>query len=211
MICIKCKEDKLESEFKTRSESGKKRSECNSCRSIWMTEYNKKRILSQKEYSKTYYQENKEIIKLASKKNREAKPEEYREYKRKYQSERLKSDPEFALKARIRHRIKECIKYNSWKKTTKFNDYIGCSLKEFKTHIENQFVSGMSWENRSEWHIDHIMPLDFANNEDEMYELCHYENLRPSWATDNCSKNAEVTDEGYAALARIRECKKSTN
>ena len=56
-------------------------------------------------------------------------------------------------------------------------------------HLEKQFAIGMSWENRSEWHIDHIIPLSSAKTEDEVYKLCHYTNLQPLWAEDNLKKS----------------------
>lgn len=31
--------------------------------------------------------------------------------------------------------------------------------EEFKNHIENLFLEGMSWDNHGEWHIDHIIPV----------------------------------------------------
>ena len=37
----------------------------------------------------------------------------------------------------------------------------------------------MTWDNRNLWHIDHIIPLDFAENEEEMLMLNHYSNLQP--------------------------------
>lgn len=46
----------------------------------------------------------------------------------------------------------------------------------------------MNWENRNLWHIDHIKPLSLATTENELYELCHYTNLRPLWAIDNLKK-----------------------
>ncbi len=46
----------------------------------------------------------------------------------------------------------------------------------------------MSWENYGEWHIDHKKPVSWANSEEELYELNHYTNLQPLWATENLSK-----------------------
>ena len=69
---------------------------------------------------------------------------------------------------------------------------MGCSYEFLKEHLEKQFVDGMSWENRSEWHIDHIIPLSSAKNEDEIYKLCHYTNLQPLWAIDNIKKGKKL-------------------
>ena len=55
-----------------------------------------------------------------------------------------------------------------------------------------KFTTGMSWENRNEWHIDHKIPLSSAKTEEEIYELCHYTNLQPLWAFDNLSKGNKI-------------------
>lgn len=52
----------------------------------------------------------------------------------------------------------------------------------------------MTWENRGEWHIDHIIPLASASTEEELLALCHYTNLQPLWAFDNLSKGAKIID-----------------
>ena len=40
-----------------------------------------------------------------------------------------------------------------------------------KKHIENLFCDGMSWDNKSDWHIDHKIPLSYAKSEEELYKL----------------------------------------
>jgi hypothetical protein len=50
----------------------------------------------------------------------------------------------------------------------------------------------MSWDNYGKWHIDHIIPLSSANNEDEVYKLCHHTNLQPLWAEDNLKKSNKI-------------------
>ena len=69
---------------------------------------------------------------------------------------------------------------------------MGCSPLQLKEHLEKQFTNGMCWENRSKWHIDHIIPLSSAKTEDELYNLCHYTNLQPLWAVDNLKKSNRI-------------------
>ncbi|MFZ4411509.1 MAG: hypothetical protein ACOYOV_00400 [Bacteroidales bacterium] len=207
--CRLCHQDKDISEFKIRTDTKKPRSECRICCNLKYKILNKNRQDKQKEYGKQYYQEHKEEIKASTNQYRADNKESIREYKRKYQTHRRNTDPVFAMKARIRSRIKAALTYRFWKKTTKFNEYIGCSNEEFKAHIESHFTEGMSWSNRSLWHLDHKMPLDYAKTEEEMMELCHFLNLQPLWGAENCSKNNKVTDEGYAAIAQVREFKRS--
>ena len=51
-----------------------------------------------------------------------------------------------------------CFKKNKQMGST---EYLGCNIDTFKKHIEQQFTLGMSWENYSESHIDHKMPLKY--------------------------------------------------
>lgn len=53
----------------------------------------------------------------------------------------------------------------------------------------------MSWDNREDWHIDHIIPLASANSEEELIALCYYLNLNPIWAHDNMSKSDSYDPE----------------
>jgi len=66
---------------------------------------------------------------------------------------------------------------------------IGCSHAQLKDHIEKQFLKGMTWENRDQWHIDHITPISKATCEQDVLALYHFTNLRPMWAADNIRKS----------------------
>ncbi len=69
---------------------------------------------------------------------------------------------------------------------------LGCTLEQFKLHIESQFLPGMTWENHGlrGWHLDHIIGLcNFDLTDPEQYALaCHYTNIRPLWAKDNLTR-----------------------
>lgn len=73
---------------------------------------------------------------------------------------------------------------------------LGCSPEELKKHIEDQFTEDMTWDNWSlkGWHIDHIIPFDSFDLEDEQEYLiaCNYKNLQPLWATKNLSKGKKT-------------------
>jgi hypothetical protein len=62
------------------------------------------------------------------------------------------------------------------------------------SHLEAQFVDGMTWENHgvSGWHIDHIIPKSWfsytAPTDKEFVECWSMRNLQPMWASDNLSK-----------------------
>lgn len=78
--------------------------------------------------------------------------------------------------------------------------FIGCSSAHLRQHLEAQFLPGMSWDNRPDWHIDHIRPLSsFDLSDPEQFKAAsHYTNLQPLWAIDNLRKGASMP-EGLAA------------
>lgn len=65
---------------------------------------------------------------------------------------------------------------------------IGCAHVKLRTHIENQFTVGMTWDNYRQWEVDHIIPLSAANSQDNIIQLCHYKNLQPLWKRENRMK-----------------------
>ena len=73
---------------------------------------------------------------------------------------------------------------------------VGCSIPQLKTHIESQFLPGMSWGNHNlrGWHIDHKKPCSaFDLSDPRQQAACfHYTNLQPLWALDNLSKGAKT-------------------
>ena len=94
----------------------------------------------------------------------------------------------YRLSINIRNRVNIYLKSNNIQKRNKTFDIVGCSTDCLKEHLESQFIDGMSWDNRGEWHIDHIIPLSSAKTEEEFYKLCHYTNLQPLWSEDNLKK-----------------------
>lgn len=103
---------------------------------------------------------------------------------REYKQQRCKTDLLYKLKRRVRSRLGR-IAFNNSIRTT---DWLGCSIADLKVHLESKFAPGMTWDNYGDWHIDHIVPLASATDEQETLKLCHYTNLQPLWAKDNLSK-----------------------
>lgn len=109
-----------------------------------------------------------------------------------YVNKRRKECNMYALRLLMRSRLYIALKSKGLKKNTRTFDALGCGPEDLVRHIENQFQDGMTWENRSEWHIDHIVPLATAKTEAEIYQLSHYTNLQPLWALDNIRKGARL-------------------
>ena len=152
-----------------------------------------------KEYSKNYYRNNKEYFSTYNKNYRQSNQEKLKKYREKRKSltnkqfkERRESDPLFKLKGTLRNRIYTMFKFKDWEKNKHTEEILGAPYEDVKEHIENTFQKGMTWENHGEWHIDHKIPLDSAQTEEDLYKLCHYTNLQALWAFDNISKGAII-------------------
>ena len=105
---------------------------------------------------------------------------------------RKESDPVFAMKLRVKGAIIHSIKKKGFTKESRSHEVLGCDWETFKAHIESRFMDGMSWENRDEWQIDHIIPVSLAQDEEAVITLNHYLNLRPLWASENLEKSDKM-------------------
>jgi hypothetical protein len=115
-----------------------------------------------------------------------------RKQQREYNRKKREHDPLFLIKCRLRVRMNKIFRVKKLPKTGNIAQILGCSWEELRLHIENQFLENMNWENRHQWHIDHIIPLASAKSLEEVEKLCHYTNLQPLWAFDNMSKGAKL-------------------
>jgi hypothetical protein len=106
---------------------------------------------------------------------------------------RFANNPLYALRARVRCLIYNSLKKRGYKKDSTTQEILGCTVLEFKRHIERQFLPGMSWDLRGAIHIDHIVPSSSAETEAEVIALSHFTNLRPMWAAENMRKSDSIT------------------
>lgn len=113
---------------------------------------------------------------------------------RQLRKQRMLSDPGWAMGQKLRIRLHGAVAYKSW--GIKITELIGCSMEDFKRHIESKFQEGMTWENRGYWgwHIDHIIPMssfDMSKREEQL-KCFHYTNLQPLWRADNILKSNKI-------------------
>jgi hypothetical protein len=111
---------------------------------------------------------------------------------------RMLTDPLYALSKRLRRRTDNAFSGKGFKKNSKTAEMLGCSWEDLLARMETLFKPGMSWDNRSEWHIDHIIPIASAKTEDELRRLCHWTNLQPLWWYDNLKKGANYQEQKIA-------------
>lgn len=217
--CNKCNQEKSLSDFsKALNRKSGIQSKCKSCDKEYrqknrekilkyLSDYNDKNrdeLLSKRkkyrleniekvrEQGRVWAVNNPEKIKLSKQKLMTKNKDKY--YAKTYErnNARRKTDDLYNLKCRLSHRVRMAMKGIGLKKSQRTIEMIGCSWEDLVKHIERQFTTGMSWDNRSEWHIDHIIPLATATCEDDIIQLNHFTNLRPLWAEDNLRKSDKL-------------------
>lgn len=70
-------------------------------------------------------------------------------------------------------------------------ELIGCTYVYYMAHLSRQFVKGMSFENKCDWEVDHIIPISSAKTIEEIQVLSKFTNLRPLWRKDNRKKHSK--------------------
>lgn len=105
---------------------------------------------------------------------------------------RYRLDPKYRLDSRMGCAIWQCLRDN--KRGWRWETLVGYSLEDLIKHIEGQFLKGMSWDNMSDWHIDHRVPkssFQYETPECQGFkDAWALTNLQPLWKTDNLKKGA---------------------
>ncbi len=190
-ICQICLVEKSINEFSIyNKKTGRRLNQCGDCKKKYLRKYNEDTKEERYLKKKKYREKNSEILKIKKREYYFNNKSKIREYKKEWENRKRKNDNVFKLKQLIRHRLNVFLKT---KKITKRNgtfQYVGCTPYELKEYLEKKFTEGMTWENHGEkgWHIDHIIPLSSAKDENDIYKLCHYTNLQPLWWDENMSK-----------------------
>ena len=205
-ICSKCKEEKIVSSFyKDKRVKDRFRSKCKKCCLIDSYDYENRNPNVVKNKTLKYRKNNQDKIKLTNKKWREKNSDYIKEkmkiwrnnnknHIKEYKKNKYNNDYLYKLTKNVRCRVNTYLIKNNITKKNKTLDIVGCTPQFLKEHLESQFKDGMSWDNYGVygWHIDHIIPLSSAKNEEELYKLCHHTNLQPLWAKDNLSKGSKI-------------------
>lgn len=131
-----------------------------------------------------------ECRKLSQRENLPWQLDRKRAWFAKYGRDRRKRDPKFAMNYRMNANIKNSLR--DGKNGRRWEALVGYTITDLMAHLEAQFLPGMSWDNRGEWHIDHIRPLcsfSFQTPDDPQFrEAWALTNLQPLWAADNLKK-----------------------
>ena len=198
--CSCCQEYKALTEFnKNRSASNGVSSICRPCQSIKSKEY-RDRLPDEvrKERKRKDYLKNRQArldnVKEWVEKNKDRVRQNRREKEKNYKV----THPLTYLKRNISTRIRVAFNKKSnigWKKAKLTISTIQCDMQFFREHIEKQFLSWMGWDNYGDkcenvepncsWDLDHIIPLNYAKTEEELYALCHWSYFQPLCSYEN--------------------------
>ena len=137
--------------------------------------YNKANRTKKIEYMNNYNRSTE--VKARAKKHYEANKEEINNNMVKYIKSRIKTDSLFRLKWSTRANIHRFLKDGKSKRT---REIIGIDFKEFQDYLEVEYTENM--------HLDHIVPLSWAINDEEVYTLNHYSNFQIIPAEENLLK-----------------------
>lgn len=209
-ICTKCKIPKELDEFcKKKDSSDGYHIYCKICRNgISKSEYQ-----NNIECKKAYYQINKEHKLKYQNQYRLDNLIKINKYNLKYQTDnkgkilnntkiyrkkRYNVDEKFKLGMILRGRLHRTLKSQNAHKLNKTLILLGCTIIEFKQHLEQQFKPEMNWLNHGIiWEIDHIISVyNFDLKDSKQQEECfHYTNMRPLFKTTNIAKSFGYTNE----------------
>lgn len=177
MICKRCNTDKPYTEEYFPIRNGKYlRKTCKICWQAHRTEY--KRKWREENYTRDF-------------ENRQNWYKNNPTYLKDWMKKKRKTDICFKIACYYRTRILRALKGKG--KQEKIMELLGCSIEDFKKHIESKFKEGMTWENYcySGWHIDHKIPCSSFDLKyiEEQKKCFHYTNLQPLWAMENFKKS----------------------
>jgi hypothetical protein len=200
-VCTKCKIEKQLTDFykDPRRKTGLQ-ANCKKCFNERTVKYNREFRKNNRELvrawgrknSKDDYYRRKDAIATYSKEYYEKNKDQLNKKKVKYTKKRRKTDPLYRTRCLLGSRTLKALKGIGFQKSNTTEKMLGCSYENFLQHLESLFSEGMNWHNQGKWHIDHIIPLASAKNEEELIKLCHYTNLQPLWAKDNLSKSNKI-------------------
>lgn len=226
--CLRCKEEKLLDRFARRGE--KRVSVCKDCvNDIFKKKYKDNpepyKIKAQLQRDKNP-ERNKKSTAEWRKKNRDRFSDKSRvwreanpDYCRKWRKEHPDNVRAIAVKSRKRRaetiigrlteRMRLAIRKSciSGKDGRSWESLVGYKASDLKTHLEKNFLPGMTWGNRSEWHIDHIIPVtafNFISVHDIDFKRCwSLNNLQPLWMKDNIRKHNRLNSPFQPAFSLV--------
>ncbi len=172
------------------------------CRKAYIRNYklqydiNNKDEISKKHQN--HYLKNKDKLKCQSNNYYHDNKDQYKKYRKNYKfkrnlihKNRLKTEPLYKLRCNMSSMMYKIFSKNNYSKNSKTRQIVGCTYKELYSYLLKTFINRYNREptNNEYIHIDHIIPLSSAINEEEIVKLNYYTNLQWLLAIDNLRKS----------------------
>ncbi len=133
-------------------------------------------------------------VELSAESSRKQKTRPYRD-KANARLRRLRIESvHFSLADAFRATMNRAFRRNWIRKPARTESLLGCTIDEAKSHIEKQFVNGMSWKRRTSFVVDHIVPVvafDLRDQEQVRWAF-NWRNLQPLTPHDNAVKSDKL-------------------
>jgi hypothetical protein len=201
--CKSCEKQCKEENSEKIKEKAKQYYQDNSEKIIQYKKDNKEKISKyQKQYQKQYENKNKEKISKYQKQYQKQYQKDNKDKRKQYKNNRYQNDPAYRLTRIQRSAIYSALKAQSTTKSQHTHELLGCTSKEVKQHIENQFEYWMDWDNQGNyngeyfigWDVDHIRPIssfDLSDPEEQKIAFS-YKNLMPLCSRTNRDDKRDI-------------------
>jgi hypothetical protein len=123
--------------------------------------------------------------------------DDYKKNRSKYYKKKYREDEQFRIKKLLESRLRWLFEKDDI--TIKSKNLIGCTIPNFKAHIESKFIGPMQWDNYATvWCLHFIIPFSqFDLSDPEQQRLClHYTNIEPLSIRDS---KGQAIDKAFLA------------
>lgn len=156
-------------------------------------EYNSQYYDSHKQdyanWHKNYNQKNKDKLRETKRNWEKANKDKVKKQQKKDYDKRM-SNPIKKMEHQMRNMINCSFRRTKYIKNKKLKEIVGLDCDNMINYLLETYKNnyGYEWDKKEPVHIDHIMPISLAKNEDDVIKLCHYTNLQLLKAKDNLQK-----------------------
>lgn len=168
-----------------------------------------------KKLKRQWYHKNKDKIAMGKDSINKRRRERYRldndrhrECQNKYRKNMYDECSEYRLRVMCRGMVTRCIKLCQIEKESSTFETLGYGPSELKSHLEANFIDGMSWDNHgSGWEVDHKIPITryLEQGVTDLRIINSLENLLPMWSEHNKEKGNKTLEEYYEMRPEIKD------
>jgi hypothetical protein len=135
-----------------------------------------------------YIVDNKEVLRIKAREYRKNNRDKIREGKNRLHNKRMAEDSLYNFEIRTRKMVYNSFRRGGFTKNSRVSELLCINYEDLMVWLNGEASNGLSFES-DKIHIDHVIPINKAINEEEVAVLNHYSNLQLMTAFDNISKS----------------------